>query len=75
MVCSAKSARVYDAGKGSDRYTIFLCNNVYVASTKKIIGKLGTTKDIQPCSCLGKRIDFATLPKPVQHAVVKKVGE
>lgn len=74
MKCPATSALVYDTGKGSDRYTIFLCNNVYTASSKRVVGKLGTTKDIQPCSCLGKRITFAALPKPVQQSVAKKAG-
>jgi hypothetical protein len=70
-MCNPKRALVYDTGKGKDRYTIFLCKNVLSTLGDKIV-KLGTTKDIQPCSCLGKQIKFEQLPPTVQAAVAEK---
>jgi hypothetical protein len=70
--CDPRQALVYDSGTGKDRYTVFLCKDVLMADNQKLIGKLGTTKDIQPCSCLGKQIAFAKLPAPVQAALQRR---
>lgn len=72
--CDPKKAQVFDSGKGKDRYTIFLCKDVLMASNDKVIGKLGTTADIQPCSCLGDEISFAKLPPAVQAALLKRAA-
>jgi len=72
--CKPEQARVYDSGKGKDRYTVFLCNNVLMANNEKVVGKLGTTKDIQPCSCLGKEISFEKLPKSVQASLRQRAA-
>jgi len=70
--CDPKQALVYDSGKGKDRYTIFLCKDVLMANENKLVGKLGTTKDIQPCSCLGDKISNAKLPAMVQAAIARR---
>ncbi len=72
MACDLKKALVYDTGKGKSRYTIFLCNNVLAASENKIDGKLGTTKEIQPCDCLGDKISFNKLPGAVRTALQRR---
>jgi hypothetical protein len=74
MACDLKKAVVYDSGKGKDRYTVFLCKDVLAASDSKIVGKLGTTADIQPCDCLGSKISFAGLPAAVKMAIAKRAG-
>lgn len=74
MSCSTKQALVYDSGKGKDRYTIFLCQDVLIANDQKLIGKLGTTKNIRPCSCLGKQIPFTKLPVHVQAALARRAA-
>lgn len=73
-MCDPKRALVYDTGKGKDRYTVFLCKDVLMANDQKVVGKLGTTKDIQPCSCLGEKISFTKLPAIVQAAIARRAA-
>jgi hypothetical protein len=70
-MCNPRRAVVYDSGKGKDRYTIFLCKNVLSTAGDKLV-KIGTTKDIQPCSCLGKEIKIDQLPPAVRTAIARR---